>query len=112
MRFLWDGNRQLQEQTDTHTFTTIYEQNSFEPVARLVWLKDELLKSANDEIKKAERESWEDEPKLIPNITVYHYHNDKLGTPNELTNDDGEVVWLADYEVYGNTAKVVYTLLN
>ena len=47
---LWDGNRQTQEKTDTHVFTTIYEQDSFEPVARLVWLKDELLKAANDEI--------------------------------------------------------------
>ena len=75
---------------------------------RLVWLKDELLKAANDEIKSAERESWEDEPELIPNMQVYHYHNDHLGTPNELTNQQGEVVWLADYEAWGNTAKVVW----
>ena len=105
---LWDGNRQAQEYTDTHVFTTVYEQNSFEPVARLVWLKDELLKAANDEIKNAERESWEDAPKLIPSMQVYHYHNDHLGTPNELTNQQGEVVWLADYEAWGNTAKVVW----
>ena len=105
---LWDGNRQAQEYTDTHVFTTIYEQNSFEPVARLVWLKDELLKAANDEIKNAERESWEDAPTLIPSMQVFHYHNDHLGTPNELTNQQGEVVWLADYEAWGNTAKVVW----
>ena len=105
---LWDGNRQAQEYTDTHVFTTVYEQNSFEPVARLVWLKDELLKSANDEIINAPRERWEDDPKLIPSIQVYHYHNDHLGTPNELTNQQGEVVWLADYEAWGNTAKIVW----
>ena len=106
--YLWDGNRQAQEYTDTHVFTTVYEQDSFEPVARLVWLKDALLKSANDEIKNTERESWEDEPTLIPNMQVYHYHNDHLGTPNELTSQDGEVVWLADYAAWGNTAQVVY----
>lgn len=106
--YLWDGNRQAQEYTDTHVFTTVYEQDSFEPVARLVWLKDELLKVANDEIKNAERESWEDEPKLIPSMRMYHYHNDHLGTPNELTNQQGEVVWLADYQAWGNTAKVVW----
>ena len=105
---LWDGNRQAQEYTDTHVFTTVYEQDSFEPVARLVWLKDELLKAANDEIKNAERESWEGAPELIPSMQVYHYHNDHLGTPNELTSQDGEVVWLADYEAWGNTAKVVW----
>ena len=105
---LWDGNRQAQEYTDTHVFTTVYEQDSFEPVARLVWLKDELLKAANDDIKNARRESWEDEPKLIPNMQVYHYHNDHLGTPNELTNQQGEVIWLADYQAWGNTAKIVW----
>ena len=77
-------------------------------MARLVWLKDELLKVANDEIKNAERESWEDAPKLLPSMQVFHYHNDHLGTPNELTNQQGEVVWLADYEAWGNTAKVVW----
>ena len=106
--YLWDGNRQAQEYTDTHVFTTIYEQNSFAPVARLVWLKDALLKSANDEIINAPRERWEDEPKLIPSMQIYHYHNDHLGTPNELTSQDGEVVWLADYEAWGNTVKVVW----
>lgn len=105
--YLWDGNRQLQEQTDTHVFTTVYEQNSFAPVARLVWLKDELLKAANDEIKNTKRESWEDEPTLIPNMQVYHYHNDHLGTPNELTNTQGEVVWLADYEEWVSKDKRV-----
>ena len=28
--------------------------------------------------------------------------------PNELTNQQGQVVWLADYEAWGNTAKVVW----
>lgn len=41
-------------------------------------------------------------------MQVYHYHNDHLGTPNELTSQDGEVVWLADYEAWGNTSKIVW----
>ena len=100
---LWDGNRQAQEYTDTHVFTTIYEQNSFEPVARLVWLRDGLTLAANDE-------GWygNNKPEPPSAIQIYHYHNDHLGTPNELTSQDGEVVWLADYEAWGNTAKVVW----
>jgi RHS repeat-associated protein len=29
------------------------------------------------------------------------YHNDHLGTPRELTDERGEVVWSASYDVYG-----------
>ena len=35
MLMLWDGNRQVQEYTTDHVFTTVYEQDSFEPVANL-----------------------------------------------------------------------------
>jgi RHS repeat-associated protein len=77
-------------------------------VTRLVWLKANLLKSANDGIINTKREIWEDEAKLIPSMQVFHYHNDHLGTPKELTNHNGEVVWLADYEAWGNTAKIIW----
>lgn len=103
---LWDGNRQAQEYTDTQVFTTVYEQDSFEPVARLVWLRNELAQASNDEPINNERLFDENKPKS--NVQVYHYHNDHLGTPNELTSQDGEVIWLADYEAWGNTAKVVW----
>ena len=106
MLMLWDGNRQLQEYSDTHVFTTVYEQDSFEPVARLVWLKEELTESANDEPNHHEHLFEDSKPNS--SIQVFHYHNDHLGTPNELTNQQGEVVWLADYEAWGNTAKVIW----
>ena len=106
--YLWDGDKQLQEQTDTHVYTTIYDDNGFEPVARLVWLKDGLTIAANDEPENDEGWYGNDKPAVKTGIQVYHYHNDQLGTPNELTNQKGEVVWLADYQAWGNTAKVVW----
>ena len=106
---LWDGNRQAQEYTDTHVFTTIYEQESFEPVARLVWLRDGLNLAANDEPDEYEQ-GWygNNKPEPPDAMQIYHYHNDHLGTPNELTNSQGEVVWLADYQAWGGVAKNVY----
>ena len=104
--YLWDGNRQLQEQTDTHVFTTIYEQDSFAPVARLVWLKDGLNIAANDEPETDEGWYGNNKPVIKTGVQLYHYHNDHLGTPNELTDQQGEVVWYADYEAWGNTATV------
>jgi len=102
--YLWDGNRQLQEQTPTHVFTTLYEQDSFEAVARLVWLQAGVTIAANDEPEDKDGYFYENVPKQDHSKTgmqVYHCHNDHLGTPNELTNSQGEVVWLADYEAWG-----------
>ena len=36
--------------------------------------------------------------------TTYHYHLDHLGTPRELTDSDGKIVWSARYRAYGNLA--------
>ena len=73
---------------------------------RLAWLRDDLPEVANDDVDNIDREQDGSV------IQIYHYHNDQLGTPNELTNDIGEVVWLADYEAWGNTAKVIYSPVN
>ncbi|WP_425257975.1 RHS repeat domain-containing protein [Methylomonas defluvii] len=34
----------------------------------------------------------------------YHYHLDHLGTPRELTDSQGKIVWSARYRAYGNLA--------
>ncbi|WP_161790483.1 RHS repeat-associated core domain-containing protein, partial [Inquilinus limosus] len=39
--------------------------------------------------------------------TVYHYHCDHLGTPQELTNDDGVIVWRGDQKAWGGLAALV-----
>ncbi|WP_460164713.1 RHS repeat-associated core domain-containing protein [Sessilibacter sp. MAH1] len=35
---------------------------------------------------------------------MYHYHLDHLGTPQELTANDGSIVWSTQYKTYGNLA--------
>ncbi|MDT4330327.1 RHS domain-containing protein [Methylomonas sp. MS20] len=34
--------------------------------------------------------------------STYRYHLDHLGTPRELTNNQGHIVWSARYHAYGN----------
>ncbi|GAF63027.1 hypothetical protein JCM18903_3147 [Psychrobacter sp. JCM 18903] len=46
---LWDSDLPIQEYNDTHVYTTVYDQDSFKPVARLAWLRDDILQPANDE---------------------------------------------------------------
>ncbi|MCF5055339.1 type IV secretion protein Rhs, partial [Pseudomonas syringae] len=36
----------------------------------------------------------------------YHYQLDHLGTPQELTNPNGEIVWSAHYRAYGEIARL------
>jgi RHS repeat-associated protein len=42
---------------------------------------------------------------LLKTISVTLYHNDHLGTPQELTDWEGRVVWSARYRVYGNVVR-------
>ena len=113
MLMLWDGNRQVQEYTTDHVFTTVYEQDSFVPVGRVVWLQPHLQEQA----KIAEDKQWQERKNyVIPKrqkerlehqtqvgIRIYHYHNDHLGTPQELTNALGEVVWLNYSQAWGGS---------
>ncbi len=63
----------------------MYDDQSFEPVSRLVQNRQDTSQ-----------------------IKVYHYHNNHLGTPQELTDDDGNVIW-ANYEwAWGGTYQSYY----
>ncbi|MCH4091694.1 RHS repeat-associated core domain-containing protein [Acetobacter sp.] len=77
-RFLWSGNVLLAEGLDDQPLATVYlhEPGTFRPLA------------------------------LIRAGAVCHYHLDHLGTPREVTNDDGRIVWQARLKAWGGTARV------
>ncbi|WP_343714742.1 RHS repeat-associated core domain-containing protein [Inquilinus sp.] len=88
--FLWTGNRLLAEAeaapgempSDPCATVYLFEPGTFRPLAQ-------VRRSAADETG-----------------VVYHYHCDRLGTPQELTGDDGTVVWQADLKAWGAVAAV------
>jgi len=73
-KYLWADDQLAQETRNNIKKTYVYEPQSFKPVA------------------------------LIQDGEVYHYHLDHLGTPRELTNQQGEIVWKVRYKTYGNVA--------
>ncbi|MEE3627464.1 RHS repeat-associated core domain-containing protein [Nitrospirillum sp. BR 11752] len=96
--FLWDGDTLLAESApvevkplevkpadpapaDALATVYVYEPGTFRPLAQL---------------RRAEPGQ---------RAQAYHYHLDHLGTPQELTNDNGEVVWAADYKAWGALAR-------
>lgn len=64
----------MQERRNDSKKTYIYEPGTFKPLAQ------------------------------IQDGTIYHYHVDHLGTPKELTDREGRIVWKARYKTYGNLA--------
>ncbi|WP_200893605.1 RNase A-like domain-containing protein, partial [Pseudomonas fluorescens] len=79
--FFWQGDKLIAEHhADCHR-SYIYEPGSFRPLA--------LLEGFG--------------PKAT---TPYHYQLDHLGTPQELTDTAGEIVWSAHYRAYGQIARL------
>ncbi|WP_185734619.1 RHS repeat-associated core domain-containing protein, partial [Burkholderia sp. Bp9031] len=88
--FLWDGMRLVQEtyhdRSGEEALTYLYEPDSYVPLARI----DQGVPAANDTKVRD---------------TVYYFHNDVSGLPEELSDADGELVWQARYKVWGNAVQ-------
>ncbi len=76
-RFLWQGLRMLREETPGQNIVYLYEPGSYAPLTR---------------IDQVEGEGQE----------VYYFHTDQIGTPLELTDSQGEIVWQVSYCSWGN----------
>ncbi|MCE2029737.1 RHS repeat-associated core domain-containing protein [Sessilibacter corallicola] len=80
---------------------------SAEQETQFLWNDDVLLSETqnNDQSKIYVFEPYSFKPLAqIQNSNIYHYHLDHLGTPKELTANDGSIVWSARYKTYGNLA--------
>ncbi len=80
-RLLWQGLRMLSEQTPGQSILYLCEPGSYAPLAR---------------VDQAEGE----EQKL------YYFHTYQIGTPLELTDRDGKIVWQATYRSWGNVEQL------
>ncbi|WP_223271475.1 RHS repeat-associated core domain-containing protein, partial [Pseudomonas fluorescens] len=79
--FFWQGDKLIAEHHADRHRSFIYESDSFRPLA--------LLEGFGPKETKP-----------------YHYQLDHLGTPQELTTPDGEIVWSAHYRAYGQISRL------
>ncbi|WP_354675719.1 RHS repeat-associated core domain-containing protein [Pseudomonas syringae USA007] len=82
-RFLWQGLRMLREESPEQSSLYLYEPGSYAPLARV-------------DQKEGETEN-----------TVYYYHTDQIGTPLEMTDAEGHIVWQAKYAPWGLIKQLV-----
>ena len=97
----------------------MYEQGSFEPVARVVQLASHIEQKRLADIAYETRrfvrigESEETinqriQDKSQPLINIYHYHCNHLGTPQELSDEKGDIVWLSYDRAWGGSFDSLY----
>lgn len=74
------------------------------------WNGDVLWSETNHTPKGVQSQHYLFEPNsfrplaLIKDDKIHHYHLDHLGTPQEITDDNGDIVWQAQYKAYGQLA--------
>jgi RHS repeat-associated protein len=95
--FLWDGLQMLQEQRGSVISTYLYEPESHAPLARHDSCSGDAKQgsAANDPSMDMARAAMAN--------AVYYFHNDVSGLPEELTTATGNIVWQAQYKIWGNT---------
>ncbi|MCM2566317.1 PAAR-like domain-containing protein [Janthinobacterium kumbetense] len=134
--FVWDGDTLAQELRHDGTVTYLYEPDSFVPLARIAspacrqasvvhlpriaqW---DLPATRNDaELQALIAQEQADTEALhvsawqgiqaagggaAAHDSITHYHCDHLGTPRELTDAQGKVVWSGRYKAWGRLLHV------
>ncbi|WP_082392058.1 RHS repeat domain-containing protein, partial [Neisseria sp. 83E34] len=77
--FVWDGTRLLQEYNYRGSYSYIYtDQDSYEPLAQVF-----------DNHK--DRQQY-----------LFYFHNNQIGTPHEMTDIHGNLLWYGSYSAWGS----------
>ena len=134
--FVWDGDTLAQELGHEKTVTYLYEPDSFVPLARISsqasrqastvhlprvvqWdlpatRHDAELQAAiaqeQADIEAHQVSAWQRTQAAADDAAshdrIAHYHCDHLGTPRELTDAQGKVVWSGRYKAWGRLLHV------
>jgi RHS repeat-associated protein len=88
-RFVWQGLRMVQELRETGLSNYLYSTDSpYTPLARV--------------------DAFIGDPAAVPSqqaatakTGVFHFHTDLVGTPLEVTDEQGELAWAGDFSAWG-----------
>ncbi len=101
----WDGDTLAYESTEELTKHYIYEKDSFVPMLQAVYLSPIELHQTpdwSDRPYNIHRDPlWKNEKLGKEFDDVWFYHCDHLGTPQEMTDHTGAIIWKAEYKAWG-----------
>ncbi|WP_080408543.1 glycohydrolase toxin TNT-related protein, partial [Burkholderia ubonensis] len=106
----WDGDVLAYESGEQGSTHYLYEAGSFVPMVQYV--SASVAGLATPVHGDGDRYLPEDDPlqrmpKRVGDAHAFYYHCDQIGTPQLLTDDDGEVVWEASYKAWGQVQQVI-----
>jgi RHS repeat-associated protein len=101
----WEGDRLAWESRDEESIHYLYEPGSFIPLAQGVQDRPIQLHREPDwtgkEYRFQDDPLWQRHPEAKPFRQLLFYHCDQIGTPMEMTDERGEIVWSAEYKAWG-----------
>ena len=106
----WDGDTLAWEGRDDQTTHYLYEPGSFVPLAQAISRKPVLLHQQpvySGAYDIDQNPLWTTSPDPDPVDAMAWYHCDHLGTPQELTDAQGEIVWSAHYQAWGEAKEAI-----
>ncbi len=100
----WDGDTLAYESTNLYTKHYVYEKGSFVPLIQATY-RQQLNQHQTPEWANGydydKDPLWHTEQKANAFDRVWFYHCDHLGTPQEMSDQTGAIVWTANYKAWG-----------
>ncbi|WP_228140723.1 RHS repeat-associated core domain-containing protein [Acinetobacter sp. TGL-Y2] len=101
----WEGNTLAYESNDHATKHYVYEKGTFIPLVQAVYAEAIELHQTPDWSDKPyslQRDPlWKTSKKAKDFNDVWYYHCDHLGTPQEMSDHTGAIIWKAEYKAWG-----------
>jgi RHS repeat-associated protein len=107
----WDGDTLAWETTNEESTHYFYEPDSFVPLAQGVQNHAIQLHSTPDwtdrDYSLKEDPLWTQVLEPEPFDKLGFYHCDHLGTPQEMTDEEGNIAWQAQYKAWGEAKEII-----
>lgn len=100
----WDGDTLAYESNESYTKHYIYEKDSFTPLIQAVYQTPIQVHTTpvwDDKYSFTRDLLWKKTQSSQGFDDVWFYHCDHLGTPQEMSDLSGQIIWKAQYKAWG-----------